>query len=85
MTKRDDGGAAFPGGRKGGVNSLALHPHPGMTVRTWLAGQALNGVLSNADYVERLTEQTSGGDEFGRKAVVCAIRTADALLAELKK
>lgn len=39
----DDGGPAFP--NEGGEAS-GLYSHPGMTLRDWFAGNAMQGILS---------------------------------------
>lgn len=46
MSKKEDGGSAFPYG--GGSDG----PYPGMTLRDWFAGQALNGLLAGLDHAD---------------------------------
>jgi hypothetical protein len=48
----------------------------GMTIRTWLAGQALQGILANCDI-----DATSNEESHARYCV----NHADALIAELNK
>jgi hypothetical protein len=43
-----DGGQAFPHGG----NTVAAHPQTGMTLRDWLAGHAMRGLLSNSNFAE---------------------------------
>jgi hypothetical protein len=47
MDKMKDGGPAFPGvtGSPGSVGTW-LASHPGMTLRDWLAGQVVTGLLA---------------------------------------
>lgn len=41
MTEKPTGGPAFPCS-----NTHGYHHNPGMTLRDWFAGQALNGILA---------------------------------------
>jgi hypothetical protein len=76
MTKIDDGGPAFPHGNPthGG--------HPGMTLRDWFTGQALNGILSNpalCDGSEGSLEEVADGFAKTAEAI------ADAMIARRKE
>ena len=75
--KTNDGGAAFPTSPDckyyDSENNL-LDAHPGMTLRAWLAGQALTGILANPETI-------SGPIENARFSVI----QADALLESLQR
>ena len=48
MDKRNDGGPAFPvanNGPSGHGGTVKLHPQAGMSLRMWLAGMAMQGLL----------------------------------------
>lgn len=67
----DDGGPAFPG-EQGHTPDGTWNQtwEPGMTLRDWFAGQALNGLISNGDLIDGREELT----------VDWAFRFADAML-----
>ena len=44
MNKIDDGGSAFPR-----TNTAGMTEHKGMSLRVWLAGQALIGLIAQCD------------------------------------
>ena len=70
MSKIDDGGSAFPFG--------IPNASSGMSYRQWLAGLAMQGLLSNANVAQR----------FGLKfddVVTDTTGFADALIAKLKE
>lgn len=72
MEKINDGGLAFP--FEGGENN-GSQPHGGMSLRAFLAGKALQGIMTqpgscSLDYVERNTD--------------VALANADALIAKLE-
>ncbi len=78
----NDGGPAFPHGPMGssytGEDGYTTHqgnPHPGMTLRTWLAGKALAGILADG---------VSYDWDVVRMAKA-SVTLADALIAELEK
>ena len=74
MTKIDDGGPAFPFGPFGDPERDAGQAGPGMTLRDWFAGQALEGVLAFT------------GVPIGEKVTAAdAYAIADAMLAERQK
>ena len=81
MSRKNDGGPAFP--HLGGIDiqgHTAL-PGRGMSLRDWFAGQALNGLLAATAHPD--VDQTSDID-CGRTASLCC-QLADAMLAEREK
>lgn len=49
MNKHDNGGQAFP-------SNTDTHQYPGMSLRDWFAGMALQGILSNQEMRSGLIE-----------------------------
>lgn len=78
MKMRNDGGQAFP--CEGGACS-GLHADPGMSLRQWYAGLALQGILAGG-YGDTVPHDDVGG---GADAAFFAVQYADALIAELEK
>ncbi len=86
---KQNGGSAFPA-------SVAVGPaddkyssfdiDPGMSLRDWFAGQALNGLMANPERYEYLAERISAGtlsqDQATEKNVKKAYLIADAMIAE---
>ena len=70
MSKRDDGGPAFP------QSVSADGPYGGLTARDWFAGQALAGLLANATLKPKTTFNEAAAEAFA---------FADAMLAERAK
>jgi len=58
----------------------------GMTVRTYLAGQAMAGYLANAYFVENASkDRSSKFPNFPAGLAAASVVAADALIAELNK
>lgn len=85
MSVKNDGGPAFPGAKiYDGEPDCGTS---GMSLRDWYIGQAIAGLLSNANLMDHLN---GGDDPLSDEAfivsVVCgARRYADAMLAERTK
>lgn len=81
--KSDDGGPAYPHGYSAQANST-----PGMSLRDWFAGQALNGAWAggNNDSIQLAEGQTVDDAIFAHWLDVarCAYIAADAMLAARK-
>lgn len=75
MTKFNDGGLAFPSREEMSPGQIRLHF--GMTYRQWLAGMALQGILSNRSIIDVLPKEGITYDMEKH-----AIRYADAVIAE---
>lgn len=85
---KQDGGPAFPAevtvfedktGRVGDIHAQ----HPGMSLRDWFAGQALNGLLSDVDCICGDPETNKGPqniDEAAKFTAHQAYVMADAML-----
>lgn len=75
MEHMKDGGGAFP---RPNTMELNGQPQVGMSTRTWLAGQAMKGILASRDF-------TAGTNERNANRYVArnAVSYADALLEEL--
>jgi len=71
MSKKNDGGPAFP------THYVCMPgaPDAGMSLRAWLAGQALVGLIGPEDVSEAVVIMNSR----------LAVLYADAMLAELEK
>ncbi len=85
---KNDGGPAFP---RPDVTWPVGHEHgtegqSGMSTRTWLAGQAMKGLMSNPVSWAKVIAQAA---EFERsqaeQLAKMACHSADALLAELER
>lgn len=61
---RDDGGLAFPG-----------NGNPGMSLRDWLAGQALSGLMASHDWKHMYDADSYAEDAY---------KLADSMLAKRK-
>lgn len=85
-TEHDDGGQAFPGAYYTSRTSTTPEYRPGMSLRDWLAGQALAGIASS------ITDMAAGETEEPGKLLLQAIEgggnlayaMADAALAARK-
>ena len=69
MTNKPDGGCAFP------YVCETYVPEPGMSLRDWFAGMALQGMLADGDHAEVLNEKMA---EF-------AYHMADAMIEQREK
>lgn len=87
MSEINDGGPAFPVGmvvtpNNGLVPNSALTDEIGMSLRDWLAGQALVGILSNHQLLIQIDENIAGSTR--EVAAKYAVAVADATLEALK-
>ena len=88
MSKKNNGGPAFPTMYDDGYNMIAdgmqartvaiVKTESGMTLRDWFAGQALPTVVDGALKLLRATEQMPAADKMAHAAYVLA----DAMLKE---
>lgn len=80
--ERTDGGPAFPTHMLNVPLDEADDPkHNGMSIRAWLAGQALPGIIIASQRLYEISGHVTDKNETAQ--IACA--TADALLAELAK
>lgn len=90
----DDGGLAFPGTRYQQVGTVADHgfsdddtptygdvQHPGMSLRDWLASQAISGVIRQC---ATDLQFNSGGQSAEQYFAMKAYAIADAMIAARK-
>ena len=85
----DDGGPAFPGhayvsaGSSGEVRPVVWQ---GMSLRAWLTGQALVGLLANPEHPQEALRESgrNGGSVCDATARYC-VAYADAMISELAK
>jgi hypothetical protein len=70
----DDGGPAFPQQGFTYPNGETEYPMPGMTLRDWFAGQALNGLYSSGDIdlTKHTTEKSVGRSNIAKLAYAVA-------------
>ena len=91
MTEKDDGGRAFPyGGQMMNPDGKwAQDGDPGMTLRQWYAGLAMQGLLASTMDERGATAIRAVAKDQGKGVVEVvastAIGFAEALIAELKK
>jgi hypothetical protein len=79
--KINDGGQAFPF-EYDANNASSIVPHPGMSLRDWFAGMALQGMLAcPQNYKFEDSGLDSGIDGLSK----CAYKQADAMIAERSK
>lgn len=81
---KNTGGSAFPKPQVDGPNDRFEWAEPGMTLRDWFAGQALNAVIGNSqllDDISDLNRDKAMTDTIAHHAYVLA----DAMLAERDK
>lgn len=79
--KPNDGGCAFP--RLGEGLNNSLYDEAGMSVRTYIATQALAGILAHVGHDRAPIREVAEGIRGGKFEVQAAVRYADALIAEL--
>ena len=79
MTKRDDGGPAFPYAAEWGYQE-------GMTLRDWFAGQVLQGLVSDSNNLGAMKKAAIGdGLDLSEYLSSAAYEQADAMLKERNK
>jgi hypothetical protein len=74
--KVDDGGSAFPDIR----NAIDWKYQPGMTLRDYFAGMALQGILSNPTTSTTKLFKTSEGFMNSEMIAECAYEQADSMI-----
>lgn len=82
-TQHNDGGPAFPRPSSEVVDSLGQHwlsAQEGMSLRAWLAGQALSGVCVTFPEEEWVKDGSTA-----RELAKMVVQVADATIAELVK
>lgn len=80
----NDGGAAFPHVKTN--DTVTDGVHPGMSLRAYLAGQAMAGMLSSphfGDFCDDSRVSLGLGTERTTEAACAAVNYADALIAAL--
>lgn len=78
MSLQPDGGPAFPDGAR----KYSDDYEPGMTLRDWFAGKALEAIVSNETRVRVIISETNDAAEAVDLAVaLAAYGIADAMLA----
>jgi hypothetical protein len=84
MTTKNDGGPAFP---PHGGETLYHRISDGMSLRDWFAGQALAGLVANANLLDFLDEgqRPVSDKDFASVISKGAYFYADAMLAERSK
>lgn len=89
MSKRDDGGAAYPRighNYDGPIGEESHPPEAGMSLRDYFAGQALAGQTASDELAQYIGNVA--GDDFGAAAQMLAetaYEMADAMIAERNK
>jgi hypothetical protein len=83
-TPINDGGPAFPCAKKAETmgGTLFFTASPGMTLRAWLAGQAMAGLLADHKYH---SDERADGETGQQKVARLAVEHADCLIAALNQ
>lgn len=77
---KDTGGQAFPGKIE---NTTGIFLHGEMTLRDWLAGQIINGFMSNVEgSMKFMTAITKESDGLAKDFSTVSYLLADAMLKE---
>jgi hypothetical protein len=79
MNTINNGGPAFPT-----VNSQGGFMGAGMSLRAWLTGMALQGILSNKETVPIMSSLFDQGEEPDQEIARLSLKFADAVLANLE-
>ena len=84
MSTSKYGGPAFP---QPYLPSGGQNPNPGMTLRDWFAGMALQGMISNTETLVAMLKLSEGFDGHGNKteAPVLIVNTAYEYADEMLK
>lgn len=87
MSKPNDGGPAFPRATTIGANGQPWNDEqPGMSLRAWMAGMAMQGLMSDSTTVMVIGEMNEQDPErTGQHIARRACELADFLIAELEK
>lgn len=67
------------------VNELGMVHAPGLTIRQYFAGLAMNGMLANSDLLRHGSKKHSSDKTIFPSYAEDAVKMADALIAELNK
>jgi len=76
VSATNDGGPAFPMAASTGDPRDGVYRQNGMTLRDWFAGQALAGLLGNAEF----HVEPEDGDEVPKLIATNVYQMADAML-----
>jgi len=98
LTKKQDGGLVYPGKRheriehsdEAKAQAQATHSwgdvnYPGLTRRDWLAGLAMQAVISDHEAMKKLYEKYGGAEETAKYVAKFSYHQADAIIAESNK
>lgn len=80
MTKRNDGGPAFPRSYTTALEAAQGLGESGMSLRDWFAGMALQGICANPDISTHAHKAALGTPETRRVFAEGAWAQADAML-----
>ena len=74
MTRKPDGGSAYPLNTANLINPGAFDPEPGMSLRDWFAGQALVGIAGPKGEAFGLSEHDSASWAYSYADAMIAAR-----------
>ena len=79
--KKDDGGQVYPDPRRAAHNMACQ----GITRRDWLAGLAMQGMLSDSEHLEAMMQNDDKIETIPSRMAVASYKFADAMIAESNK
>ena len=90
LDKKDDGGLVYPGSRRENIGKEVgfesrMVNYPGITRRDWLAGLAMQAIISDHIAMEKVYKEYGNPEETAKSVAMFSYHQADAMIAESNK